>query len=115
MTKVSAIIVAAGAGKRFGSAKQFALLRGKSVLDWSLEAFAVHPEVDEIVLVLPAEEGGKPGTGSAAARSSPSSAEERKGRIRSSEGSTGWIPVRPISSWCMMESGPWSARMSLPG
>ena len=56
MSKVSAIIVAAGAGKRFGSAKQFALLRGKSVLDRSLEAFVAHPEVDEIVLVLPAEE-----------------------------------------------------------
>ena len=58
MSKVSAIIVAAGVGKRFGSAKQFALLRGKSVLDWSVEAFAAHAEVDEIVLVLPAEEGG---------------------------------------------------------
>jgi len=58
MSKVSAIIVAAGAGKRFGSAKQFALLRGKSVLDRSLEAFAAHPEVDEIILVLPTEEGG---------------------------------------------------------
>jgi 2-C-methyl-D-erythritol 4-phosphate cytidylyltransferase len=58
MSKVSAIIVAAGAGKRFGSAKQFALLRGKSVLEGSLEAFEAHPEVDEIVLVLPAEEGG---------------------------------------------------------
>jgi 2-C-methyl-D-erythritol 4-phosphate cytidylyltransferase len=58
MSKVAVIIVAAGAGKRFGSAKQFALLRGKPVLDWSLEAFATHAEVDEIVLVLPAEEGG---------------------------------------------------------
>jgi 2-C-methyl-D-erythritol 4-phosphate cytidylyltransferase len=56
MSKVSVIIVAAGAGKRFGSAKQFALLRGKSVLDRSLGAFAAHREVDEIVLVLPAEE-----------------------------------------------------------
>lgn len=60
MRKVSAIIVAAGAGKRFGSAKQFALLRGKSVLGRSLGAFASHPEVDEIVLVLPA---GEPGAG----------------------------------------------------
>src|SRR4030042_4393217 len=58
MSKVSAIIVAAGAGKLFGSAKQFALLRGKPVLERSLEAFEAHPEVDEIVLVLPAEEGG---------------------------------------------------------
>ena len=54
MRKVSAIVVAAGAGRRFGSAKQFALLGGKSVLDRTLEAVAGHPEVDEVVLVLPA-------------------------------------------------------------
>jgi 2-C-methyl-D-erythritol 4-phosphate cytidylyltransferase len=58
MRKVSAIVVAAGAGRRFGSAKQFALLRGKEVLEWSLQAIAGHPEVNEIILVLPAEESG---------------------------------------------------------
>jgi len=58
MRKVSAIVVAAGAGRRFGSAKQFALLRGKSVLERSLDALAGHPQVDEIVLVLPAGEAG---------------------------------------------------------
>ncbi len=58
MRKVSAIVVAAGAGRRFGSAKQFALLRGKTVLEACLEAIAGHPEVDEIVLVLPAGESG---------------------------------------------------------
>jgi 2-C-methyl-D-erythritol 4-phosphate cytidylyltransferase len=58
MRKVSAIVVAAGAGKRFGSAKQFALLRGESVLDRSLKALAAHPEVGQIVLVLPAGIGG---------------------------------------------------------
>jgi 2-C-methyl-D-erythritol 4-phosphate cytidylyltransferase len=58
MRKVSAIVVAAGAGRRFGSAKQFALLGGKSVLQRSLEAIAGHPEVDELVLVLPAGESG---------------------------------------------------------
>src|SRR4030066_824641 len=58
MRKVSAVMVAAGAGRRFGSAKQFVLLRGQSVLDRSLGALAAHPEVDEIVLVLPAGEGG---------------------------------------------------------
>ncbi len=52
MTKVSAVILAAGEGRRFGAAKQFALLRGKPVLDWSLEAFNEHPGIDEIVLVL---------------------------------------------------------------
>jgi len=55
--RTAAIVVAAGAGKRFGEPKQFAFLRGKPVLEWTLEAFDGHPEVDGIVLVLP-EEGG---------------------------------------------------------
>jgi 2-C-methyl-D-erythritol 4-phosphate cytidylyltransferase len=58
MRKVSAVVVAAGAGRRFGSAKQFALLRGREVLEWSLQAMAGHPDVDEIILVLPAGEDG---------------------------------------------------------
>lgn len=52
MRKVSAIIVAAGKGKRFGSSKQFALLKGKSVLDWCLEKFEANKSVAEIILVL---------------------------------------------------------------
>ena len=52
MNQVTVIVVAAGAGKRFGSTKQFALLRGKPVLDWSMEEFEAHEKVSEIVLVL---------------------------------------------------------------
>ncbi len=52
MRRVSAIIVAAGEGKRFGSSKQFALLKGKSVLDWCLEKFEANKSVAEIILVL---------------------------------------------------------------
>lgn len=52
MRRISVVIVAAGEGKRFGSAKQFALLRGKPVLDWSLEKFEYHEKVSEIILVL---------------------------------------------------------------
>ncbi len=55
MTGVAAIVVAAGEGRRFGSPKQFALLGGRRVLDWSLAAFEGHPRVAEIVLVLPDE------------------------------------------------------------
>jgi len=55
MTGVAAIIVAAGEGRRFGSPKQFALLGGRSVLEWSLAAFEAQPRVGEIVLVLPNE------------------------------------------------------------
>jgi len=57
MERVSAIIVAAGRGERFGSLKQQSLLKGKTVLDWSLEKFETHEAVDEIVLVLREEQG----------------------------------------------------------
>jgi 2-C-methyl-D-erythritol 4-phosphate cytidylyltransferase len=55
MTGAAAIIVAAGAGTRFGEMKQFAYLRAKPVLEWTLERFQGHPEVGAIVLVLPDE------------------------------------------------------------
>ncbi len=56
MNGTSAIIVAAGAGKRFGEPKQFAYLRAKPVLEWTLERFQAHPEVEAVVLVLPDEQ-----------------------------------------------------------
>jgi 2-C-methyl-D-erythritol 4-phosphate cytidylyltransferase len=59
VSRASAIIVAAGAGTRFGEPKQFAYLKGKPVLEWTLEAFQAHPEVDSIILVLPDDEGLK--------------------------------------------------------
>jgi 2-C-methyl-D-erythritol 4-phosphate cytidylyltransferase len=52
----AAIIVAAGAGTRFGALKQFAYLRAKPVLEWTLERFEAHAEVDTVVLVLPDEQ-----------------------------------------------------------
>jgi 2-C-methyl-D-erythritol 4-phosphate cytidylyltransferase len=59
MSPASAIIVAAGAGKRFGQMKQFVYLRGKPVLEWTLEKFQAHAEVGSIVLVLPDEHDRK--------------------------------------------------------
>ena len=59
MIRTAAIIVAAGAGKRFGEPKQFAYLRGKPVLEWTLETFHSHPEVDALILVLPDEQSLK--------------------------------------------------------
>ena len=56
MSGTSAIIVAAGAGKRFGEPKQFAYVRAKPVLEWTLERFEAHPEVEAVVLVLPDEQ-----------------------------------------------------------
>jgi 2-C-methyl-D-erythritol 4-phosphate cytidylyltransferase len=51
--KHSAIIVAAGAGSRFGSdtPKQFLHLRGREVLSYSIESFLQHPEIDELIVV----------------------------------------------------------------
>lgn len=52
MSNVTAIIVAAGEGKRFGSSKPYAILKGKRILDHSLETFDHHPGIFDIVLVL---------------------------------------------------------------
>jgi 2-C-methyl-D-erythritol 4-phosphate cytidylyltransferase len=52
MNKVTAIIVAAGEGQRFGAPKQFAPLKDKPVLEWCLGCFDSHMQVAEIVLVL---------------------------------------------------------------
>jgi 2-C-methyl-D-erythritol 4-phosphate cytidylyltransferase / 2-C-methyl-D-erythritol 2,4-cyclodiphosphate synthase len=53
---VSAIVVAGGRGERFGgpTPKQFLDLGGRTVLERSVEAFASHPRVTEVVVVLPA-------------------------------------------------------------
>lgn len=50
---VAAVIVAGGAGERFGSpdGKQMALVAGRPILAWSLRAFEVCPDIDEVVLV----------------------------------------------------------------
>lgn len=55
MMRVTAIIVAAGEGRRFGFSKQFAPLREKPVLEWCLEKFEGHEQVNAIVLVLKRE------------------------------------------------------------
>jgi 2-C-methyl-D-erythritol 4-phosphate cytidylyltransferase len=52
MKRVSVIVVAAGEGRRFGGAKPYALLKGKPLLEWSLEAFETHEDVAEVILVL---------------------------------------------------------------
>lgn len=50
---VSAIIVAAGEGVRFGATmpKQFLLLGGRPLLAWSIDVMSRSPLIDEIVLV----------------------------------------------------------------
>ncbi len=56
MPRIAAIIVAAGSGRRFGSAKQFASLKGKPLFEWCLDAFESHSGITDIVLVLPEAE-----------------------------------------------------------
>ncbi len=53
--KVFALILAGGRGERFGSPKQLVKVKGKTLLQFSLEAFQTHPEVDSIVLVINGE------------------------------------------------------------
>ncbi|WP_435228980.1 bifunctional 2-C-methyl-D-erythritol 4-phosphate cytidylyltransferase/2-C-methyl-D-erythritol 2,4-cyclodiphosphate synthase [Pseudopelagicola sp. nBUS_20] len=52
--KTAAIIVAAGRGHRAGGGlpKQWRPLSGKRVTDWTIGAFADHPLIDEVVLVI---------------------------------------------------------------
>ncbi len=54
----TAIIVAAGSGKRFGSAtpKQFLEICGKPLIIHTLERFQACSEIDQIILVLPPAE-----------------------------------------------------------
>jgi 2-C-methyl-D-erythritol 4-phosphate cytidylyltransferase/2-C-methyl-D-erythritol 2,4-cyclodiphosphate synthase len=54
MGKTAALIVAAGQGVRAGSSvpKQFALLAGKPVLAHSHAAFASHPAIDAVLVVI---------------------------------------------------------------
>ncbi|MDQ6617752.1 MAG: 2-C-methyl-D-erythritol 4-phosphate cytidylyltransferase [Actinomycetota bacterium] len=62
MGEVWAIVVAAGAGRRFGGAKQFEPLLGRRVVDWSLAA--AQAACDGVVPVLPPdrlEPGAQPG------------------------------------------------------
>ena len=53
-----AIVVAGGSGARFGAPKQFADLRGRSVLEWSLET--AREACAGVVLVLPADRAAEP-------------------------------------------------------
>jgi len=48
---VWAVVVAAGGGTRFGGRKQFAMIRGRPMVDWALSA--AKNAVDGVVLVVP--------------------------------------------------------------
>ena len=52
-----AIILAAGSGERFGdeTPKQFIILHGRRVLDYSVNIFKKHKDIDDIIIVCPKE------------------------------------------------------------
>ena len=54
---VTAIIAAAGEGRRLGAAlpKQLLAIGGRSILERSVAAFAAHDRVDDVIVVLPVE------------------------------------------------------------
>jgi molybdenum cofactor cytidylyltransferase len=51
---IGCVVLAAGAGRRFGASKQLALLQGRPLLQWVLDCAAAAP-VDRCVLVLGAD------------------------------------------------------------
>ncbi|TLM81006.1 MAG: 2-C-methyl-D-erythritol 4-phosphate cytidylyltransferase, partial [Actinobacteria bacterium] len=53
MPRIAAVIVAGGSGDRFGAAggKQLAVLAGRPILAWTVEAFGCVDAVDELVVV----------------------------------------------------------------
>ncbi len=64
MTEAVAIIVAGGTGQRAGAdrPKQWQMLLGKRVIDWSVEAFLKHPQISQLVVVAGPELGEAPMT-----------------------------------------------------
>ena len=60
--RVTAIIAAGGRGQRFGGArpKQLLTVGGRPILERSVALFLDHPDVDEIVVALPAELAADP-------------------------------------------------------
>lgn len=54
---VVAVLLAGGSGSRMGSdrPKQFLEVNGKTILEWTIEAFHQHPAVDEIAIVSRAD------------------------------------------------------------
>ncbi len=55
--KAHALILASGKGKRYGSdtPKQFIKIMGKTILEYSIEAFEQNPFIDEITVVITPE------------------------------------------------------------
>ena len=98
---VWAIVVAAGAGSRFGGAKQYALLGGKRVLDWSLAT--ARASCAEVILVVPPDRADAPEAADhvvAVARPVPSRCGPGSPRSRPTRATTrsSWCTTPPVRS-----------------
>ncbi len=73
------IVVAGGSGSRYGSAKQYEVLRGRRVLDWARQA--MRSNVEGIVMVVPEDRVAKlePGANAVVAGGATRSASVRAG------------------------------------
>jgi 2-C-methyl-D-erythritol 4-phosphate cytidylyltransferase len=73
------IVVAAGSGSRYGSAKQYEVLRGRRVLDWARQAMRTN--VEGVVMVVPEDRLGQlePGANAVVAGGATRSASVRAG------------------------------------
>ncbi len=52
MAAVTAIVPAAGSGRRFGGDKVFAMLRGRAVIAWTLQSLHMVSSIDEVIPVV---------------------------------------------------------------
>lgn len=59
---VSVIIAAGGSGRRIGAStpKQMLQIGGRTILQRTVEAFASHPRIDDVIVALPADLAGQP-------------------------------------------------------
>jgi len=57
-TSCTAVVTAAGAGKRFGSEtrKQFVQLYGRPILAWTIQIFQQIDWIDEVIVIVPASD-----------------------------------------------------------
>jgi 2-C-methyl-D-erythritol 4-phosphate cytidylyltransferase len=90
------IVVAAGAGTRFGGPKQFETLGDRRVMDWSVAV--ARESSDGVVVVLPAEVAEKEG-GIAGGGTRPFANEDDFARVIAAvaDGADGAVPAIPVA------------------
>jgi CTP:molybdopterin cytidylyltransferase MocA len=57
--RVCGAVLAAGAGRRFGAAKQLAPLDGRPLVQWAVDAAEAAAGLDDLVVVVGARAGGQ--------------------------------------------------------